>query len=347
MKESKLKHKNIWISLLVIIVLFAGTGAYIVAQQDYNMASESVEIHTPQGKLTGIFTLPKKDTGEEKLGLVLFIHGDGTIDATHNEGYKPLWERLASLGYASLSLDKRGIGGSEGNWLDQSIDDRVVEAQQAIAWAKQQPMIDASRIGVWGASQAGWVIPKLAGKEQLAFSILVSPAINWLKQGEYNTRSQMAKDGHTQQEIEAQVKHDNQIKDILKVYGSYEEYIKFIRKGEEPMSRERWSFVSKNYSSDATESLRHFKSPVLLLLGEDDVNVDIQDTERTYRKEIHPSYLLDVKTFQNTEHSMLPTSIAGSEWKMGLRFLFTPRNITTEGYMDEIEAFLTKVGARF
>ncbi|MGQ8872260.1 alpha/beta hydrolase family protein [Paenibacillus sp. TSA_86.1] len=336
------KHKKIWISFLIIIVLFAGTGAYIVAQQDYNMVERSLEIHTPQGKLTGILTLPKKNTGEEKLGLVLFIHGDGPIDATHSEGYRPLWERLVSLGYVSLSLDKRGIGGSEGNWLDQSIDDRVVEAQQAIAWAKQQPMIDGSRIGVWGASQAGWVIPKLADKEQLAFSILVSPAINWLKQGEYNTRSQMAKDGHTQQEIEAQVKYDNQIKDILKDYGTYEEYIKHTRKGEEPMSRERWSFVSKNFNSDATESLRNFKTPVLLLLGEDDVNVDIQDTERTYRKEIHPSYLLHVKTFQHTEHSMLPTSIAGSDWKKGLRFLFAPRSITTEGYMDEIEAFLTK-----
>ncbi|MBY0203173.1 alpha-beta hydrolase superfamily lysophospholipase [Paenibacillus intestini] len=343
MKQSKLKHKKSWISLLIVTLIFGGTGLYIVAQQDYNMALQSLEIPSAQGKLTGILTLPKKGADKEKLGLVLFIHGDGPIDATHSEGYKPLWERLASLGYASLSLDKRGIGGSEGNWLDQSIDDRVVEAQQAIAWAKKQPMIDGSRIGVWGASQAGWVIPKLAGKEDLAFSILVSPAINWLKQGEYNTRSQMAKDGHTQQEIEAQVKYDNQIKDILKHHGSYEEYTKHIRKDEEPMSRERWSFVSKNFNSDATVSLHNFKTPVLLLLGEDDVNVDIQDTEGTYRKEIHPSSLLHVKTFQHTEHSMLPTSIAGSEWKMGLRFLFAPRSITTEGYMDEIEAFLTKV----
>lgn len=342
MKPSKLKRKKIWISLLIVVLLFAGTGAYIVAEQDYNMVEQSVEIQTPQGKLTGILALPKEVSEKEKLGLVLFIHGDGPIDATHSEGYRPLWERLASIGYASLSLDKRGIGGSEGNWLNQSIDDRVVEAEQAIAWAKQQSVIDGTRIGVWGASQAGWVIPKLAGKDHLAFSILVSPAINWLKQGEYNTRSQMAKDGHTSQEIEVQVEYENQIKELLKHDGSYEEYMKLVRNGEEPMSRERWSFVSKNFNSDATESLRNFKSPVLLLLGEDDVNVDIQDTERTYRKEIQPSYLLHVKTFQHTEHSMLPTSIAGSEWKMGLRFLFAPRSITTDGYMDEIEDFLTK-----
>ncbi|WP_342556064.1 hypothetical protein [Paenibacillus sp. FSL R7-0652] len=73
------------------------------------------------------------------------------------------------------------------------------------------------------------------------------------------------------------------------------------------------------------------------------MNVDIKDTERIYRQEIHPSDLLRVKTFQQTEHSMLPTSIAGSEWKMGLRFLLAPRSITTDGYMDEIEDFLTRL----
>ncbi|MCP1184350.1 S9 family peptidase [Paenibacillus sp. 1781tsa1] len=336
-----LQRKRIWISLLVFILLIVGTGTYIIVQQDYSMVEQHIEIQTPQGKLTGTLSLPKNESG--KLGLVLFIHGDGPIDSTHSDGYKPLWERLASIGYASLSLDKRGIGGSEGNWLNQSIDDRVVEAEQAFAWAKEQPMIDGSKIGVWGASQAGWVIPKLAGKENLAFSILVSPAINWLRQGEYYTRSQMAKDGFSATEIQAQVDYNNKINDVLKRHGSYEEYIRLARQGEEKMIKDRWNFVSKNFTVDATVDLHNFKTPVLLLLGEDDVNVDIKDTESAYRQEVKPSYLLHKKIFQNTEHSMLPTSIAGSEWRMGLRFLFAPRSITTPGYMDEIEQFLTKL----
>ena len=73
------------------------------------------------------------------------------------------------------------------------------------------------------------MIPKLAGKEHLAFSILVSPAINWLEQGEYNTRSQMAKDGHSTEEIQNQVDYENQIKEILKKHGTYEEYTKIAR----------------------------------------------------------------------------------------------------------------------
>lgn len=330
--------KKRYISVIVAILLMVGAGLYIVAQSEFDMVEQSVEIQSPQGKLTGTLTLPRNHSG--KLGLVLFIHGDGPIDSTHGEGYKPLWERLASIGYASLSLDKRGIGGSEGNWLDQSMDDRVVEAQHAIAWAKEQSIIDDSKIGVWGASQAGWVIPKLAGKEHLAFSILVSPAINWLEQGEYNTHSQMAKDGHSTEEIQNQVDYENQIKEILKKHGTYEEYTKIARE-HDLISKERWNFIKKNFASDATADLHHFKTPVLLLLGEDDVNVDIVDTEQAYRKGIQPSSLLHVKIFSNTEHSMLPTSIAGSEWKQSLRFLFAPRSITVDGYMDEIEHMLT------
>lgn len=83
--------------------------------------------------------------------------------------------------------------------------------------------------------------------------------------------------------------------------------------------------------------------PLYYFCLEDDVNVDIVDTEQAYRKGIQPSSLLHVKIFSNTEHSMLPTSIAGSEWKQSLLFLFAPRSITVEGYMDEIEHMLTKL----
>ena len=188
---------------------------------EIEIVEQAVEIQTPQGKLTGTFVLPQNYS--DKLGLVLFIHGDGPIDASHDDGYKPLWERLASLGYASLSLNKRGINGSEGNWLHQSRDDRVEETRQAIAWAKQQPMIDEKQIGVWGASQAGWVIPKLAKKEPLAFSLLLSPAMNWLSQGQYYTRIEMKNDGCSEAEIQDKEAYDRQVRKLLERQASYEE----------------------------------------------------------------------------------------------------------------------------
>ncbi|MCG7407109.1 alpha/beta hydrolase [Paenibacillus sp. ACRRX] len=333
-----MKHK-VTISILIIFLLVGGAGLYIMMQNSFNMVEQAVEIQTPQGKLTGTLVLPKNYTS--KLGLVLFIHGDGPIDASHDDGYKPLWERLASLGYASLSLNKRGINGSEGNWEHQNIQDRVEEARQAIAWAKEQPMIDEKQIGVWGASQAGWVIPRLAKQETLAFSLLLSPAINWISQGQYNTRSEMLAEGKSEAEIQDKLAYNQQVRQLLEKHASYEEYVKIARENS-LMSRDRWIFAGKNLLSDATDDLRNFNSPVLLMLGEDDINVDVKDTERVYRNVVKPE-LLRVAVFPDADHSMLAKQTANSNLRATLISLFAPRQITIPGYMDEIEQFLRKL----
>ncbi|HBS43486.1 MAG TPA: alpha/beta hydrolase [Paenibacillus sp.] len=334
--------KKITISILIIVMLFGGAGLYILKQHSFDMIEQAVQIQTPQGKMTGTFVLPKNYT--DKLGLVLFIHGDGPVDASLDEGYKPLWERLASAGYASLSLNKRGINGSEGNWLDQSIDDRVEEARQAIAWAKTQPMIDATKIGTWGASQAGWVIPKLAGKEPLAFSILVAPAINWSSQGEYNTRMQMQHDGYAEADIEQTVAKNMEVRKLLRENASYVEYLQLVGK-KDAMSKERWAFVSKNFLSDATVDLRLFHSPVLLLLGDKDINVDSKETEQVYRG-IVPPELLTVTVFHDTEHRMISTKTADSDFRALMISIFAPRQITVPGYLDEMETFLKNLQSK-
>nr|BFE82291.1 hypothetical protein GCM10020093_048920 [Planobispora longispora] len=91
---------------------------------------------------------------------MVFVHGDGPIDATHETFYRPAWEALARAGYASLSWNKPGLGGAPGNWLHQSMEDRAEETMAAIAWAKKLPDIDPARIGLWGASQAAGCCPR-------------------------------------------------------------------------------------------------------------------------------------------------------------------------------------------
>ncbi|MCP3775506.1 prolyl oligopeptidase family serine peptidase [Paenibacillus sp. MZ04-78.2] len=331
--------KKIFISILILIFLVGGSGIYILAQHNYDMVEQDIEIQTPQGKLTGTFVLPQNYTG--KLGLVLFIHGDGAINSTHDDGYKPLWEHLASIGYASLSLNKRGLNGSEGNWEHQTIDDRVVEARQAIAWAKQQPMIDENRIGAWGASQGGWVIPKLAKEEPIAFSMLLAPAINWVKQGLYHSRAEMEKQGYSEADIQAKTAYDLEVNKLLKQKAPYEEYLKVARK-DRLMSEDRWIFAGKNFLSDATNDLPNFKTPVLLMLGAHDINVDYKDTEEVYRKIVKPE-LLTVKVFPDADHGAIHTDTINSELKSTLIFLFNPRQITVPAYHDSIDQFLKKI----
>ncbi|MCG7378722.1 hypothetical protein MH215_17070 [Paenibacillus sp. ACRSA] len=66
---------------------------------------------------------------------------------------------------------------------------------------------------------------------------------------------------------------------LLKAGGSYEDYVNMTNP-KEAMSRDRWIFVSKNYTADATEDIAHFDSPILLMVGDHDINVDVRETEQ-------------------------------------------------------------------
>ncbi|WP_068496893.1 alpha/beta hydrolase family protein [Paenibacillus kribbensis] len=313
---------------LILLVLY---------QNSYNMTEKQIQIETPKGMLTGTLALPKDYAG--KVGLVVFVHGDGPINDTYDDGYKPLWERFASKGYASLSLNKPGINGAPGNWLDQSMEDRAQEIKYAIDWARTLPMIDKQKIGLWGASQAGWVIPKIVKEEQdIAFSILVSPAVNWITQGQFNTRTEMEQAGATPQEITKRLDYNQQILQLLKKQASYKEYLK-IADPNNLISKERWRFIGKNFRSDSTEELGYFHSPVLLVLAGKDINVDVKDTERVYRQKVS-SELLSVIHLPEADHSMINEKIAHSKSLTFLTAVFAPRKLVNDEYLKILADFV-------
>lgn len=331
--------KRFKIILLITTGILAASIVLFLYQNTFKIVEKKIEIETSDGVLTGTLALPTDYSG--KLGLVVFVHGDGEINDTYDGGYKPLWEKFASVGYASLSLNKRGVNGSSGNWLDQSMDDRAQEVIQAINWAKSLSMIDSKRIGLWGASQGGWVVPKVAKEDKdIAFSILVSPAINWVAQGKYNTRKNLQKEGYSKKEIQEVEQYNNQVLDLLKSQSSYDDYLKIANK-DSLISKERWSFIKKNYQSDATEDLKYFNTPVHLVLGGQDINVDVDNTDLIYRQNIQ-SNLLSVSLLPNADHSMLKKEMTASKLRTNLTAIFFPRNLFDDKYLNDLTQFVSQ-----
>lgn len=323
------------IGLLIVIAL-----SVFLDQNDFNMKVTPVQIPTSHGELSGNLVTPEK--AKQKLGLVVFIHGDGPANASYNGQYDPLWEKLAKLGYASLSWSKPGIEGSSGNWLGQTMDDRAKEAAEAIAWARTLPEIDASRIGLWGASQAGWVIPKISKlDDKIAFQILVAPAINWVNQGLYNTLAQMQRDGKSPAEQE-QAKADYLWSvSMLEKNATYQEYLKGP-KADKNLTEDRWNFILKNYKSDSTKDIQGFYSPVKLFLGGKDINVDSSNTREVFEKEVRKD-LLSVTYIPTTDHFMLRKSLVNSKFLTNITAIFAPRQLADREYYNGIEAFLQTV----
>ncbi len=107
------------------------------------------------------------------------------------------------------------------------------------------------------------------------------------------------------------------------------------------ISKERWSFIRKNFLSDSTEELSHFHSPVLLVLAGKDINVDVKDTERVYHQKI-PAELLSVIHLPEADHSMMDEKIARSKSLTFLTAVFAPRKLVNDEYLEILANYVSE-----
>ena len=120
--------------------------------------------------LAGSLILPP-DTGRHPA--VVFVHGSG---AEGRWASRFLAMKFAEQGVAALIFDKRGVGKSSGDWRTATLDDLAGDAAGAVAYLRQQPRIDARRIGVHGHSQGGTLAPMIAVRSADVAFLIASAA---------------------------------------------------------------------------------------------------------------------------------------------------------------------------
>jgi uncharacterized protein len=121
----------------------------------------------------------------------------GSVPA-HVDTYD-LWALFfASRGFAVLSYDKRGVGGSTGRYVRAATDANLRalagDALAGVDWLRRRRDVDATRIGLSGGSQAGWTIAIAASRSaHVRFAALQSgPAMSVGRQLAYDA---LTKDG--------------------------------------------------------------------------------------------------------------------------------------------------------
>ncbi|GIG61943.1 hypothetical protein Lfu02_63150 [Longispora fulva] len=325
-----------WRRLAIAVVVLVALGAVAVGVVAYRNTYDLREERVTIGALDAVLAMPT--TAGRPVGLVVFVHGDGPVDATHDGFYRPMWESFARAGYASLSWNKPGVAGSAGDWLAQSMADRAAEVTAAIAWARARPDIDGRRIGLWGASQAGWVMPKVAADTpDLAFVIAMSPAVNWLQQGRYNLLAELSARNASPAEVRAAVDRSDRERRLLDAGASYADYRR-EPDADPDLTAARWTFIARNYRSDATADLTAAATvPTLLLLAGHDTNVDVADTEAGYRAALHT---LQVRHYPDATHGMVPKALEDSPVRLALTGLLAPRSVFTTGVLADQAQFL-------
>jgi pimeloyl-ACP methyl ester carboxylesterase len=137
-------------------------------------AEEEIAFANPfnQNRLSGVLLRP---VGAGPIPAVLFIHGGGTAD---RNTWRPIADEFVKLGFACMLWDKPGCGKSTGDYRTELQQDAMSEAQAALQFIRVQPGIDPKRIGMWGISGAGAIVPQLAAAGDISFAIMVSPMLS-------------------------------------------------------------------------------------------------------------------------------------------------------------------------
>jgi hypothetical protein len=124
--------------------------------------------------LRGVLHLPE---GEGPHPAVLWLHGFAGHRIESRRLFVEGARRLAAAGFASLRIDFRGCGESDGDFLDTTITTMVQDAREALAALRAHPAVDPDAVAVLGFSLGATIACQLADDERLGGLLLWSPVV--------------------------------------------------------------------------------------------------------------------------------------------------------------------------
>ncbi len=257
-------------SILVVFFMLIGIGLLPVAAQD-DMAGKVAELMASKPsfeytetivdfknldqKIIGTLAMPTTDTA---VPLVLLFHGfkgerdELPIVNTEEGMYSRTARIFAERGIATLRIEFRGSGESEGKWEDTTFTGQIADAIAALDYAGTIKGVDSARIGIIGLSQGGLVAASAAGqdariKSLTLWSAAANPASNFANILPLET-------------IKAGLAlEDGKALAITLPWGE-----------ETSMKR---AFFEELYTVDPVASITHYPNPLLVVVGSRDTTV--------------------------------------------------------------------------
>ncbi len=126
---------------------------------------EEVEFSNGPVRLSGTLVLPSTPP---PYPAIVMVHGSGAEGRWAN---RFLAHRFAQAGLAALIFDKRGVGKSSGDWQTAGFEDLAADGASAVALLRTRADILSNRIGVFGHSQGGTILPLVAEASAPAFLV--------------------------------------------------------------------------------------------------------------------------------------------------------------------------------
>lgn len=335
----------IFCALTAIPSIHAMTSDQVIRHETEKFVFESGHF-----KVVGELRVP---SGDGKYPLVIMVHGDGPAYKSYFFSLKKCFLRA---GYATLMWDKPGSGQSTGKFSQARLRaERAEILLDAISNVKSHLKIDPDNIGVWGISQAGYVIPMALPKtDDISFMIMVGcPGENGILQTAYLIQRQLEFEGVTEEEAKQAENHFIQ----LFYAETFEQYIKHAKPlYDNPVQREM-GFVSAlwdktNWKPHSPEKEGFFNPiniiekttiPVLAFFGEKDTQVNPIQGLEAYKKALTKAGNTNfrVELIPNADHNIILCK-TGSMKERRSRSSKEWQNYAPE-YLEMMEEWLKKL----
>ncbi|MGD1839977.1 MAG: alpha/beta hydrolase family protein [Thermonemataceae bacterium] len=315
--------------------------------------------------------LIEKPQSQKSKAIVIIIPGYGKTNFVEGNWYSSLREKLISYGLTVVFWDKMGCGNSEGEFdINQPVENSADEAIAAILEIKKLEITGVNKIGFWGISRAGWIVPLINEQFPMDFWISVSGTDDKENFG-YLLRSNLIIEGKDEEEAnklyeawmlghkifstQGKIKdYERTIRPLRldslsrKLFG-YSNVSKITEEDRKEYLQEQKKYTSKGhfdvksglwaYIDDFDETLSKINCPVLALFGANDSQVDWRKTKKLYEETIgvNPSATLTTKVFENCNHVLQKCITCG--WREDLPALTWQ---VCDNYYETMEAWLTK-----
>ena len=319
---------------------------------DVPHTTEEITFESGKFHLAGELRRPLSDS---KYPVVLIVHGDGPATSTKGGWYFPMMECFLQADYACFSYDKPGYGRSTGEFSRERLrHERAQILVDAIELLKKHPSIDPERIGLWGISQAGWVMPlALKTTDDVAFMIAVScGGEDGIEQSAYLVGRQVLCAGYSEDEARRMEKlfaacckaqTYNQYAEVAKQLVENPAVPRDMITGVAP--EQDWSPRAPDDEGffDPMEVIQHVGIPVLAFFGEKDTQVDPYQGKAAYEAALRKAgnTHFRVELMPGVDHDMIQCETGWMEERQKRSWGKWP-NFAPE-YLDLMEEWLKRL----
>lgn len=251
---------------------------------------------------------------------IVSVHGSGPV----NRYGGPYHTVFLQQGMAVLAYDKRGYTADKSAWREPDLRVLANDAAAAVRFASQQPELDAKRIGIFGASQAGWVVPQAAvNAPEAAFVILrAGAALSHLENYLHERRQELRKKGLKGLDLDYAVSLLREVYQVaiagepitttdplLQPYLNEPWYRASFGEGviSKRWSAHWWTWAQHNMAHSSLPFVQQLKSPVLWFLAEHDENVPLVSTHTALTEALRkaPGRDHELRIVHGAQHSFL------------------------------------------